>query len=539
MSRRAPATTPHGRPGRHRHGIRGAWLAFALLACGFATAACAAGTPAQPADAKVFPQQEGTLWTPFLEWEVGIGAIDHIDNPFDVIAEVKFQHPDSGEVRSTQMFHDGDDSWRFRFAGTRTGEWTFATASREPALDGLSGRILIHPNPDPDARGFLTTQGNRFAIYSGEDGELQGRLYNVYMRHDASERLSDYDRNPERFAADVDAALNEVAEHGFDAVLVLMANNWFRYGRLRHDRHDEENPDLAAFQALESLIVEAHARGLSAHIWAWGDEHRLWTQRGVDGGINGVADRRLQRYIAARLGALPGWTMSYGFDLEEWVTVDEVRDWHRFLKAHLGWPRLLMARESPIGQPGSTFDLGEDKLDVHAHDERPDGDFYELAVALQDRGYVPVLAERRFLHTRDGVWDMDTTRRALWEFTMAGGMGAIWGVMWGGGPRYPEPGQLRVHGEFWRDRFLLDLERANALTDGLALRAPDDTRFVFYRAHSDAIEIDLSRMDAPRTAVAVDVRAQEYREIPLGELAARRQVWNAPHRSDWAIAVGF
>jgi hypothetical protein len=29
-----------------------------------------------------------------------------------------------------------------------------------------------------------------------------------------------------------------------------------------------------------------------------------------------------------------------------------------------------------------------------------------------------------------------------------------------------------------------------------------------------------------------------YAEIDLGELPPRKQTWTAPHRSDWAIAVG-
>ena len=54
------------------------------------------------------------------------------------------------------------------------------------------------------------------------------------------------------------------------------------------------------------------------HLWTWGDEQRHMTP--ARWGINGNVDRATpERYIAARLGPLPGWTMGYGFDLDEWV----------------------------------------------------------------------------------------------------------------------------------------------------------------------------------------------------------------------------
>ena len=74
------------------------------------------------------------------------------------------------------------------------------------------------------------------------------------------------------------------------------------------------------------MVVIAHRNGASLHMWAWGDESRRWTPIGV-GGINGTPDRRLQRYIASRLGPLPGWTMGYGFDLQEWVSESQTQAW--------------------------------------------------------------------------------------------------------------------------------------------------------------------------------------------------------------------
>ena len=64
---------------------------------------------------------------------------------------------------------------------------------------------------------------------------------------------------------------------------------------------DWPRPDLRTFDALELLIRKTNAAGGIVHIWAWGDESRRQTPIRL-GGKNGPADRRLQRYIAARLG---------------------------------------------------------------------------------------------------------------------------------------------------------------------------------------------------------------------------------------------
>ncbi len=481
--------------------------------------------------------QTGTLWAPFLEWSVPNPSYD--GNPYDVIATVTFVHSGSGEVRETQMFYAGGNEWRFRFTGTRTGEWTFESTSEDPDLGGQLGRVLIEPNPDPSIEGFLQADGNRFAVQVGEGGEVRPRLYNVYMNAAHAGSLGDYSLEARTLRSQVDQLLNEAQAHVFDAVFVAVNNNWFDFGSSSHLDHDSENPDPDAFVVLEELITRAHARGLSVHIWKWGDEERHWTPVGV-GGINGVPDRRLQRYIAARLGPLPGWTMSYGFDLDEWVAPEEVRSWAEYMGAHFGWPHLLMARESGQDRvhPSETFSLGDRKLDVFSSDQRPEADFFQWTKGLLTEAEGrPLLYERRFLHTRDRFWDMDTTRRALWQFTLGGGAGAIWGILWGNGDPYPRPQELGTHGQFWKGRFLSEMEPTSRSAGSYTISTRGGTHFVLYREDASTLRLDLTRMEGAKPAVAVDTR-RPYAEIPIGTLDPGDHLWRAPHRSDWAVAVG-
>src|SRR5690554_4351046 len=106
-----------------------------------------------PAAGETFPDKTARLWQPFVQWEL------HYDlgpgqNPFDVEATAAFTHGETGEKRTTGLFYIGQQRWAFRFTGTRIGTWTFET--RGPgSLGGHRGQVLVEPNSDPNARGFI------------------------------------------------------------------------------------------------------------------------------------------------------------------------------------------------------------------------------------------------------------------------------------------------------------------------------------------------------------------------------------------------
>jgi len=298
------------------------------------------------------------------------------------------------------------------------------------------------------------------------------------------------------------------------------------------DHHDKVNPDQATFEIIERVITAAHQEGGHVQLWLWGDNasSRRWTPIGLPGGINGEVDQRLQRYIAARLGPLPGWTMGYGFDLEEWVSEGEVQEWTTYLNAHLGWKHLLWARN----RSNATLDVVSYNAITNA---RGPNSYTDVVNKLTSDPSRPHLEEERFYHQRYGKYDMTTTRRHFWWYTLAGGMGGHWGYHPNySSIRYPNPEQLATHRQFWTGRFTLDMDRANDLSDGYVLKNAANTRYVFYKEDTTSISMDLSGMSTAQRAVAVDTK-KAYAEIDLGMLDATDQTWTAPYRSDWAIAI--
>jgi hypothetical protein len=240
--------------------------------------------------------------------------------------------------------------------------------------------------------------------------------------------------------------------------------------------------------------------------------------------------------------------MSYGFDLNEWVRPEQVASWANYLNQHSGWPLMLSARETRDGRSFSSPEV----LPVASNDDGPvygnfDGQLglFEWArLRLNQTPSRPAIFEQRFSYLRHNFWDMDKTRRAFWQFTLAGGIGSMWGhyppdcAAYVAGA-YPNPEQLRAHRRFWRDRFLLDMHPANDLSrdDTTLVLQASDSHAVFYREDAESIHLDLSAMDGRQPAVALDA-TKEYAEIDLGTLDPGERTWRAPYRSDWAIAVG-
>jgi hypothetical protein len=513
-------------------------LSLIVVAMLTASMAHAAESDALIVSAK-FGQSRTTMWSPTLEWTIDNDSYEA--NPFDLVAKVTFTH-DSGEKKHvTEMFYAGEDTWKFRFTGTRTGKWTLTTqadgkngTTKDNDLHGRSGQIIVSKHPDPKMRGFITHRGNKFARQVGGPDDLEGFLPDTYMNQRKYGNPEGYgwtDITPTLTDPKVyEAYMDEVEAHGCNGVFVHVINQWLKAHALSYDDHDSVNPDFETFAALENAIVRAHQRGLYVHLWAWGDEARKWTPKGLPGGVNGKVDRRVQRYIAARLGPLPGWVMGYGFDLQEWTDEQDLGSWAKYLHERAGWHHMLWARGR-----------SDEALDARSYSGYGVESYDQIVEKLESDPDRPHLFEERdtYLRSRGGL-TQHGSRRFMWRQAIAGGMMGFWGhyprSYYDKGP-YPHPEQFVCCGTFWDGRFLLDMQRAGDLTDGHALATPDHKHLVFYQEDTDRITMNLTGAPGPLPVIAVDT-TRPYREIKVGTLKPGKHAWQAPRKSDWAIAVG-
>lgn len=489
---------------------------------------------------------EGQLFE-YLEWSIENETYE--GNPFDLVADVVFIHNTTQKVKTSQMFYDGNNIWKFRFTGTRIGEWQYYTISEDSQLDSLNGIIRINENSDKSRYGFLTNIGNKYVIQTS-DTTVKGFLFNVYMNLN-NHNYSFRNGTAEDFIQYADEAIANGATVLFSDVI---ANSWFNFPTLAYSEGVSNNPDLKTFERLELLISTARAKGIIVHLWAWGDEERKQTAMGIGGGINQGVDKRLQRYICARLGALPGWSMGYGFDLHEWVTKQEVQEWAKFLNSHLGWPHLLSARGINLDENNfiNSYDgAGRETAELHTTEYGP-VNFEEVWVDMNSDIDSPHLYEERHTYLRPNFnLDMEGTRRLMWWQAVSGGMGGWYGFYDcinhpNLGPCldpnynniYPQPDQLVTHNTFWlkKNRFLINSQTNNNLSNGYTLSTKDSENIIIYKEDTDSIifnsEIDLS----DQSIVAIDTKL-EYNEINISQDISQNN-WKAPYTSDWAIAVG-
>ncbi len=484
----------------------------------------------------------GTLFTPVLEWSVDNPDWD--GNPFDVIASATFTHTASGEQRRVGMFYDGGTTWKFRFSGTRLGEWTFTTGGDDPDLSGHTGTVTIKPNPDPDAYGFVTTVpsgglakrtqspgeggvwhvGNKWARYNSS-GDLETFIPHFRMGFEKS--------NFNWGSSEIDGWLNKwMGDEGFNGVHVFMAGYWVN--RDGGSTFENKDPDNRSFDILENMIKKIHNRGGVTHIWYCGDCARSQCpQAGF--GDNGAAtdgEKKLLRHIGSRLGPLPGWIMGYGYDLPEHVNTSELRGWGNYLRDNMAYDHMLGARD----QGGNiNYSLW------------PEADFYSRGHWFGGQSYSDIVgvlnSNSNKAHSNDERWydgrlgNEENLRRQMWDCNIAGGMSAIFGHNgdWEKDP-YSNPQWFKTCFTFWEHRLFPSMAPDNGLTNGKCLITSDKTRAIFYKESTDKVEMNLSGFNGKLSAVAVDAK-KNYEEIDVS-ISKSDMTWDAPYSSDWAVAVG-
>lgn len=485
--------------------------------------------------------KSGRMWHPYLEWSVSNPSFS--GNPYDVVASVTFSHSGSSNSHKTEMFYAGNNTWKFRFAGTQLGTWNFVTSSSDSELNGHTGSASIGNNPN--GTGFLTTSGNKFALQTGNNGALEPFRLNVFMT-DTGELITDAGFFANNTVSKARTYARAAKNNGMSAIYLSMNHNWLKLGAKRSRDHNSTDPDQQTFAMLEQFITTAKNEGIHVYLWAWGDDQRDWSPTNLPGGMNGSVHKRVQRYIAARLGPIAGWSMGLGFDLDEWTSSSSRRAWASFLRTHFGWDHLLSTRGFNLS--GSTSINGYSSQGGNAQfktSSRGPRNYAEVLQDITSDSNNPSLYEERHIYNRGGYQlNMDGTRRLIWWNTMAGGMGGWFGFfrqdpVFGNGSGYPNTEQLRTSATFWdtNQRFLSDMRAANNLTDGFALKTNNNTHFVFYKENTDSIQMNLSSMSGAQNAVAVDTK-RSYREVSIGTLNPENTNWDAPYSSDWAIAVG-
>ena len=510
------------------------------------------------------PMYESTVWETTVT--------DYSGNPYDIIAEVTFTHEDGSTQRKSLMYYDGGKRWKFKFAATKKGAWSYTTRSSsaladayetsgsgslraDSELDGLSGSFTVVNNSNTEKKGFLSHQGNKFAIQTGNDGKQSGYLFNVYMN------IANYDVNDliavQNNPGLVDTYCAEALNNGAEIIFFAVNNNWFKLGAISYEEHSSTEPDRATFAVLENIVQRAAQNGCRVHFWAWGDNdsRRKWTPTGVAGGINGFADRRIQRYMMSRLGPMAGWSMGYSFDVDEWTNSTQRNSWAEYMHRLSGFDHLLSTRGFKLDgnknniNSYSTADETEPVDDPLETTQNGPNSYEEIFNDLNNNSAanpnLPHFYEERHTRNRYTSASDENLHKTMWRNAMAGGMGFFYGFFDRSGnqaPPYPTAvrARLNIHYEFWQvnNRFLLDMV-ANSTGDTRILKSADRRNWVFYQENTSSITIVLTGLPTSLPVVAVDLKSGDYTEINKGNKGNGTHNIALGSTSDWAIAVGI
>lgn len=452
------------------------------------------------------------------------------ENPYDVHAEAHFKNVETEEVKEVPMYF-AMDSMVFRFAALNPGAWTFKTRSKNPKLEDFIGEVLIVTSDDPSVNGYLTNHNKKWYWQASKKAIVPQLVM--------ARRLSDYED-----LQILDEDLSEfIDNHGFNGLHIPpVSMGWFdlQHTFKGHDQIDgDPNPSPETFELLERVITRTYRSGGILHFWFWGDESRKQTP--VKWGLNDTIDRRFQRYFSARMGALPGWSASYGFDLPEWVTPEQLQQWHDTLQSLLVIPHLISGRSKKHQMTPYAKDLSYESYEHH----RPDYDQYlEIYQNSQDK---PVFSEDRFrIRNRTVFAPKDyseaLTFRGMWESTMAGGVANIWGnLALPDGKNnseyslpYANKDAIKTYNRFFfsENRFTKDFEPLPGKGDLLLAEVPDRNILIGYQ--DNVQEIKLENIGKNKTVLVVDALAP-YDELKIS--ADKEGVLELPKLSDWAVVI--
>ncbi len=366
---------------------------------------------------------------------------------WDVEGSCDWTHEYTGVRRTSLVWYSGSgDTYVYRFGGSLQGRWTGVTRSPVGALDGLRLTVEVLPSSNPSRIGWSGQRADEptaWAHQQGPDGKLVKCTPILIMMPDVRHWFDNLGR--------MRAFVGEFNDnHGFNGGHIsTIGPNWFDVDSTDPLDAAPATPDVRTFEVLEAAASEWSERGGWLHLWMWGKGDRGDFAK-LPGGYRGAPSRRIHRYIAARLGPVPGWSMGVGWDVEFWADRAKLKWWLDDLIPQLGgWHHWIGFRysDSDIGKgrdpdpanQGRYLERGIAWNTLRPGDEQyagwehwatttSDSAIEAGLAAIPDR---PMMSEDRF-RRRDNAWrqkDMLTDDAILKEIPRWAnrGMAAIYG----------------------------------------------------------------------------------------------------------------
>lgn len=236
----------------------------------------------------------------------------------------------------TAGFYDGDGVYRVRCMPDELGEWSYATHSNEPALDGLTGRFRC-TEPQPDNRGPVRVKDEFHFAY--EDGT-------PYLPFGTT--CYAWTHQPEPLQEET---LRTLAASPFNKLrMCLLPKNYsfnsaepelFPFPGSREAGFDRTRLNPAFFARLERRLLDLQRLGIEADLILF---HPYDKGRWGFDEMPAATDDFYLRYVIARLASFRNvwWSLANEYDFADRKSV---ADWDRLFR--------IVQSEDPYAHPRS------------------------------------------------------------------------------------------------------------------------------------------------------------------------------------------
>ena len=383
--------------------------------------------------------------------EVTLESDTRYTNPYvEGSAEASMTGPD-GRTRELPLFWDGETTWRFRFSPDVMGEWRWTVGSRDPGLNGRSGRFIVTPARH---KGGIRPMRGHPAHFERQDGSpfwFLGDTAWAFFTDSSEER---HDRDAAFRYADARAA------QGFNVIHAMMLSEagWTNKGGPPFIDLSAERLNPGYWQEIDARIEHANSKGLVCGLAiAWGDKRReepyAWRRFPTV-----EARERYARYAAARYGAYDVFFLVSGEWHGEVLTrpapeADVKQEFMRIGDALASAdPHDRMIGIHPMADHGSTREFNDAPWMAFSDYQQNYRNLHARAL-LSRRDPKPVVNAEYGYYLRDqngdGIPDKDngtsleSMRHATWDIVMAGANVVTgFGTTYFGGHRDPGPFDL-------------------------------------------------------------------------------------------------
>lgn len=499
-------------------------------------------------------------------------AITGPSGDFDTEVNWTATHTDAS-TETGQLYWTGTGTgWVLRFNPTKTGLWTVTTEAGATALHGLS--YTVNCTADDAAYGFVTNSGNKWEIQRG-DGTTDLLVLNLIMANNQLQEIAtDARAVTAGFTDQADAIAQRytdlISDHSMAGVhLPNIGGLWFDVDNSNANDGTTidtgmTNPDPLAFDALEAIINAVRAAGGVVFFWPFGDDSRNQTPDTFAGGENGTKHNRLMRYIAARLGPIPGWFMGHGFDNFEWSSPTDFGTARTYLQGKTSYPAWMGIRSTKL-TPDDVIDSGDtawtDVGDFADFEQQIDDNttaLTMLADAMSQYAGKPIMSGDRFRVRNGGAGDNNKdftevqTVQHMHISAMVGGIGGIYGDITDGGTTNQNLGSvdydastqtaMATHKTFWDAYFSADLVQDDSITAGdISCVMASDERAVglFLNAGSGQVNLTdaaLSGWDNVRVSILDIQAAYSLVEDAIYDKSSNRTI-TFSGTSDWLVLM--